>query len=63
MTRNIPEPPPQPALNRDAHAALDELLRRANLHRSTGKAILTIDLNQGGARAVRIGIEETYKPT
>lgn len=44
-----------------ARAALDELLRRANLLRVTGKLILTIDVNQGGVRAARIGTDEIFK--
>ncbi len=43
------------------YAALEELLRRAHLQRTTGKLILLLDVNQGGVRAVRIGTDEIFK--
>lgn len=65
MTRNIPEPlPERPAHDgkKLVYAAVDEVLRRADLHQITGKVILTIDLNQGHPRAVRIGsADENFK--
>ena len=45
------------------YSALEELLRRASLHRTTGKASVQLDLNQGGVTAVRIVTEEVYKNT
>ena len=59
MTR--PERQPESDQEQQAYSALAELLSRAVLHRTTGKAILTIELNQGGVRAVRIGTEENFK--
>ena len=64
MTRNLPEPPSDKGGHDGeqlAYSALAELLSRANLHRTTGKLILTIDVNQGGVRAAKIGSDEIFK--
>ena len=65
MTRNLPEPPPHTNTNSDgrrrAHAALDEALDRADLHRTTGKVQIIIDMNEGGVRAVKLASEELFK--
>jgi hypothetical protein len=45
-----------------AHAAVDEVCRRAVLHHATGYMTIRIDFNQGHPRAVRIGPgEEDFK--
>jgi hypothetical protein len=50
--------------DRDNHAvawaALSELLCR--LGRGTGKAVLNLDVNQGGITNARISFEEVFKP-
>ncbi len=45
------------------YAAAEELLRRAALHRTTGPGYIRVDFVQGGVAAVKIGIEENFKPT
>ncbi len=58
--RKPPSPPDD--FRQQAYAALEELLSRADLHKATGAGHLLISLNQGHPTAIRISLEEAFKP-
>jgi hypothetical protein len=53
---------PEKNKEQDAYAALEELLRRAKLHRTTGSGYVRIDLKAGGVTTVRHSTEELFEP-
>lgn len=65
MSRNLPELMSATRTDnesrRKAHAALDVLLDRVNLHRMTGKQILTLESYEGGIRSTQITTSENLK--
>ena len=72
MTRDLPEPLPEPTCRIEAikppgqqraHAALDDLLRWAALHHHTGVGYVRVHLNQGGVTAARVSLEESLPPS
>ena len=47
---------------RQAHAAVEELLRRIADGRCTGEFCVRISANQGGITSVRLSTDEAYRP-
>jgi hypothetical protein len=43
------------------HAALDELLQRAHLHKTHGTGYIRVDFSEGGPTTFRISLEELKK--
>lgn len=68
LPQPIPEPPPRPPREAEkgnqqvAYQAVEELLRRAVLQKSTGTGHIRIDFVQGGVANVKCELNEVIKP-
>lgn len=69
LPQPIPEPPPQPVKmmternsQQAAYQAVEELLRRAGLQKTTGTGYIQIDFVQGGCANVKAELKEVIKP-
>lgn len=61
MTPPPNTPNPDDARRSRIYQAIEEILRRLDLHKPTGRIYLQLDVKQGGITAMKIGGEENFR--